>query len=62
METEMHQTEFNPGTPHAGVYLMSLTIVLQVISMSTLNQIAAGCTIVAALSTIAVNLKRFLRK
>lgn len=62
MQTDvMHNSDFNPGTPHTGLFLMSLTIILQVISMSTLNQAAALCTILAALSTVAVNLRRFLK-
>ena len=57
----MHNSDFNPGTPHAGVYFMSLTIILEVVTASTSNSIAALCTILAALSTFAVNLKRWLK-
>lgn len=57
----MHNSDFNPGAPHAGVYFMSLTIVLEVITASTSNSIAAWCTILAALSTCALNLKRWMK-
>lgn len=63
MVKEMHNSDFNPGTPHAGIYFMCLTIVLQVISTSSpLNQVAAICTIAAALTTCALNLKRYFKK
>lgn len=58
----MLNSEVNPGTPHIGVYWMGVTIIMQVISLSTLNQIAAVCTIAAAITTILVNLKRFFKK
>lgn len=58
----MHNTDIPNGSPHAGIYLTSLTIILYVISMSTLNQVAAVCTILAAITTVLVNLKRFFAK
>ena len=57
----MIHSDFN-GNPTPGVLLTSLTVILYVINLSTISSIAGICTIAAALTTIAVNLKRFFKR
>lgn len=58
----MNNVNLNEGNSIHGLLMTCLTVFLYALSSITLNQGAAICTMLAALSTVALNLRRWFKK
>lgn len=58
----MYTPNFDGGDNYSGLLMTSFTVLLYAIASVTLNQVAAICTIIAALTTAALNIRKFLKK
>lgn len=57
----MNFADFNDNN-HVGTLFGCLTVVLYFISAMTMHQIAGVCTVLSALSTIAINIRQFFKQ